>query len=402
MLQRKKRSRIGRMIVGLFNDSFPPVVDGVARVFLNYATELKRMGDRSVAVTPRIPQMRDDYPFEVLTFNSFRAPVRHEYRWGLGNLDVKFWKQIKDIPFDLLHSHCPFSSHLVARMLANRENVPLVSTFHSKYRDDFYQVVKSEKIVDAVVIKNIVKLYEESDDVWTVNEASAEVLREYGYQGEIFVMANGCDIEPGEPDEAVRREVRERFSLSDAPLFMYIGQHTVQKNMPMLLDALKLLRDGGARFNMLFVGDGALREEMEKTVARYELGGCVRFAGMVRDRELVKKIYLASAAMLFPSLYDTSSLVPREAAACMCPTVFVEGSSTAQDIVDGRDGFLAGGTPEAYAQKLSALLDRPELLEQVAQNARETLYRPWSDAVKEARERYLFVIDRYKVVGKRR
>jgi glycosyltransferase involved in cell wall biosynthesis len=376
------------MIIGLFNDSYPPVVDGVARVVLNYARELEARGDTCYVITPEIPGTEDIYRHNLLTFSSFPAPGRKEYRFGLGTADIPFWNKVKDIPFDILHSHSPFSAHLVASALAKRTGTPLVSTFHSKYRDDFCQVVKNEKLVDAVVVKGIVRTYDRVDEVWTVNGASSETLRGYGYNGHIHVMENGCDIEPAEPDPAISAEIRARFGLSDAPILMYIGQHTVQKNLPMLVDALERLHAAGKDFNMLFIGDGALRTELMDRVRQNGLDRKIVFTGIIRDRELIKKIYLSSYALVFPSLYDTSSLVPREAAACVCPTIFVEGSSTAEGIVHQQNGFLAPGAAPAFAESLAALLSAPALRDTVARCARETLYRSWTDAVDTAYHRY--------------
>lgn len=382
------------MIIGLFNDSYPPVVDGVARVVLNYAKELEARGDTCYVITPEIPGTAEIHKHNLLTFKSLPAPGRKEYRFGLGTMDLSFWNQVKDIPFDILHSHSPFSAHYVAGVLAKRKGIPLVSTFHSKYRDDFCQVVKNEKLVDAVVIKNIVRTYNRVSEVWTVNDASADTLRSYGYDGYIHIMGNGCDIEPAEPDPAISAEIREKFGLSPAPILMYIGQHTEQKNLPMLMDALEKLHAMGKDFNMLFIGDGALRTSLIERVRNSGLDHKIKFAGIIRDRELIKKIYLASYALVFPSMYDTSSLVPREAAACLCPTVFVAGSSTAEGITDGENGILAQKTAPEFAERLAALLDAPALREQVARCARQTLYRSWTAAVDTAYQRYEEIIAR--------
>ena len=38
--------------ISLFNDSFPPLIDGVANTVVNYARELTKLGDRAIVVTP--------------------------------------------------------------------------------------------------------------------------------------------------------------------------------------------------------------------------------------------------------------------------------------------------------------------------------------------------------------
>ena len=116
------------------------------------------------------------------------------------------------------------------------------------------------------------------------------------------------------------------------------------------------------------------------------------FTGKIHDRDTIAKIYLRSSAMLFPSLYDTSSLVPKEAAACGCPTVFVKGASTSQGITE-QNGFLIENASESLADTVRRIIHDPGMAKQVGEKARKTVYRSWDDAVKVAYDRYLYLID---------
>ncbi len=68
--------------------------------------------------------------------------------------------------------------------------------------------------------------------------------------------------------------------------------------------------------------------------------------------------------MLFPSTYDTSSLVPKEAAACGCPTVFVKGSSIAQGITH-ENGFLIEDTAQSLADAAAYIAQNPDKAKKV-------------------------------------
>jgi len=240
----------------------------------------------------------------------------------------------------------------------------------------------------------IAAFYESADEVWTVNDASVETLREYGYRGDVYIMENGCDIDIRYPNPETDALVESRFGIpAGVPLLMYIGQHIWQKNLKMVIEALSMLHRRGEKFHMLFVGDGPRRPDMEKMVAEAGMTDCVTFAGRVQDRDLVASIYLRSSAMLFPSLYDTSSLVPREAAACGCPAVLVRGSSTAQGVRDGENGFLIDNSADALAEAVTYILRHPDRARQVGENARSTIYRSWEEAVDAAYQRYLYLID---------
>ena len=382
-----------KLTIGQFNESFPPIVDGVANVVKNYAYWLNKKYGSCCVVTPKHPDAVDDYEFPVYRYSSVRVPTRHEYRFGLPHMHTTFWLDLKRIPFDIVHAHCPFSSGLAARSIARKKGIPLVATFHSKYKDDFKAALKSDVIVEGV-LQMIAAFYESADEVWTVNDASVETLREYGYRGDVYIMENGCDIDIRYPNPETDALVESRFGIpAGVPLLMYIGQHIWQKNLKMLIEALGILHSRGEKFHMLFVGDGPRRQDMEKMVAELGLTDCVTFAGRVQDRDLVASIYLRSSAMLFPSLYDTSSLVPREAAACGCPAVLVRGSSTAQGIRDGENGFLIDNSADALAEAVAYILHHPDKARQVGENARKTIYRSWEEAVDAAYQRYLYLID---------
>lgn len=384
-----------KITVGQFNESFPPMVDGVANVVKNYAYWVNKKYGQCSVITPTCPEAVDNYEFDVKRYSSVRVPLRGEYRYGIPQMNPSFWRNLKKVPFDIVHTHSPFNSGVAARSIAKKRKIPIVATFHSKFKEDFKVALKVDKLVDAV-IAGIVSFYESVDEVWTVNKASIETLREYGYKGNIHVVENGCDIKVQHSAKEANESIEKMFGLSsETPLFMYIGQHIWQKNLKMVVESLKLLKDRGADFHMLFIGDGAKKIDMERMVEKYGLKGNVTFGGKIFDRNIVSNIYLRSSAMLFPSLYDTSSLVPREAAACGCPTVFVKDSSTSEGITE-ENGFLIDNTAKSLADAAEFIIKNSEKAEKTGQRARDTIYRSWEDAIEVAHERYLYLIEAKK------
>ncbi len=384
--------------IGQFNESFPPIVDGVANVVKNYAYWLNKKYGRCCVVTPEHPDAQDDYGFEVYRYTSFKAPLRGEYRFGLPQMDGPFWHDLKKIPFDIVHSHSPFSSGLAARSLSRKLDIPFVTTFHSRYRDDLLEALKSELVVDGVM-DIIAAFFDSADEVWSVSEAATDTLREYGYHGPVVVMENGCDIQPRFASPEAIESVNRKYGLDDSvPLFCYAGRLVWQKNLKVLLKALEIVDKRGLPFHMLFAGDGPRRADMEQIVAESGLTDKVTFAGSIADRDELADLYLRSNAMLFPSVYDTSAIVRREAAACGCPSVLVRGSNAAQGI-DERNGYLVENNPLAIANAAEHIILHPEHARAVGEEARRTLYLSWEDAVQAAYDRYLYLIDRKRRVS---
>lgn len=111
---------------------------------------------------------------------------------------------------------------------------------------------------------------------------------------------------------------------------------------------------------------------------------------------MIRTWYCRADLFLFPSTFDTNGLVVREAAACGLASVLVEGSCAAEDVTDGRNGFLIEENAESMAQMLRRLLPQPALTRQVGENAQRELYLSWEDSVARACARYEVVLDNFR------
>ena len=138
------------MIIGEFCDTYPPQLDGVGRVTLAYCQTLTAMGHETYYVGPESPDAAEVVGYKTLLSASVKMP-RELYHIGIPWLDRKFQRQIAQIPFDIVHAHSPFLAADEAQRIARRRDIPLVTTFHSKYYDDVLIKTHSELIASAVV-----------------------------------------------------------------------------------------------------------------------------------------------------------------------------------------------------------------------------------------------------------
>lgn len=115
--------------------------------------------------------------------------------------------------------------------------------------------------------------------------------------------------------------------------------------------------------------------------------------GSVKDREVMKSLYACADLLVFPSLYDNQPLVVKEAAAFSVPSVLIDGSSAAEGIIHGYNGFLTSDNPESLADTLSGLLDKPNLVRYVGSKAQETLYVHWEEIADELYSIYFDLIN---------
>lgn len=379
-------------MIGLFNDCFPPIMDGVSLTTQNYAFWLNRKVGNVCVVTPKSPDSRDDEEYPIYRYSSIPIPMRKPYRLGFPRIDWPFHERIHKLSFELVHAHCPFSSGSLAMRIAKEQHIPIVATFHSKYRADFERAIPSRLLVD-YLIRKVICFYEAADEVWIPQAAVEETLREYGYKGRVEVVDNGNDFASPLPVHALRKEARQKLNLrQDESMFLFVGQHILEKNLCFLLDALALLTD--IPFRMYFVGSGYAATELKQKAAALGLSSKVIFVGNIVERVALKHYYAAADLFLFPSLYDNAPLVVREAAALHTPSVLIQDSTASEVVFDSVNGFLSANSVAAYALRLRELLHNPGLIERVGEEAARTIARSWEDVAEEVYDRYVGLMRR--------
>ena len=68
-------------MIGLFNDCFPPIMDGVSLTTQNYAYWLHRKAGNVCVVTPKSPDARDAEEYPVYRYSSVPIPMRKLIDW---------------------------------------------------------------------------------------------------------------------------------------------------------------------------------------------------------------------------------------------------------------------------------------------------------------------------------
>ncbi len=371
------------MIFGQFGETYPPVTDGVGHVQMAYCRSLTKKGHTSYYVAPYDKNKTKVDGLETIQYPGIPIPGQ-PYRVGWPELSPAYRKKIKETDFDLVHAHAPFLAGWSARRIARRKNIPLVATFHTKYYDDMYEATHS-KLFANWVVGLIVRFYDSCDEVWTVNENSAKVLEDYGYKGNIVIMPNGTDTEFME-SEGDCEALKSLGVRDDAATFLYVGQISPKKNIEIAVRACGILKEEGMDFQFLMVGQGAFDKQLKEISKELGIEDDVKMLGFVSDRNVLQSLYRKADMVLFPSLYDTSSLVPVEAAVAGTPTAMIEGSTTSKGIEDGVNGFLCQNSPEGIAEKIKAAL--PAAAE-VGKTAQRTIPLSWDDSVARAEERYM-------------
>ena len=339
-----------KRLIGLFNDGFPPIMDGVSLTVKNYAYWLNQKNENVCVVTPKIPGTQYTEKYPIYSYTSIPIPMRKPYRLGFPRIDLPFYEHICQKPFSLVHAHCPFSSGELAMRIAHSQHIPIIATFHSKYRDDFKRIIPNKTLL-ALLIRKIIRFYEAADEVWIPQAAVEETLREYGYKGKVEIVDNGNDFSDIQDIDKKRSTMRHSLGIKENEfMFLFVGQHILEKNLIFLIQSLNLIKE--YPFRMFFIGSGYAQKELQSKVVNLGLSHKITFLGTITDREQLSHYYAATDLFLFPSLYDNAPLVVREAAALHTPSLLIQDATSAEIINDSINGFLAKNSPEEFAYKI--------------------------------------------------
>ncbi len=376
-------------LYGVFNDSFPPILDGVTLTVENYVYWLQKSGKTPCVVTPWNP-VCNDFPYEVLRFFSLPIYSRRPYRYGYPKIDPFIWRKIRESDFKIVHAHCPFSSGRLGVYAKKKKGIPLIGTFHSKYRDDLEHSMRHVPWMVNYIMGRIIDFYNSCDEVWIPQAHVEETVREYGYKGNLIVMENGNDMASfikGNVKE-YKRQAKKELGIPEGHLsLLFVGQHIWEKGTDVVVETLKLLK-GRIPYTMNFVGTGYAAGEIANRIKEYGLQDSVRMNGVIEDRDTLSRYYAAADLFLFPSFYDNAPLVIREAAAMGTPSILLSGSTASEVISDRNNGFLTEKSPEEFARLVEFLYHHPEALDKAAKGAHETLVKSWQKVVEEVIDRY--------------
>ena len=379
--------------VCLLNDSFPPLIDGVANAVVNYGEIIQEKYGNAIVATPDYPNVDDSqFSFSVKRYTSIDTTKLVGYRAGIP-FDFSFINQFSKDNVDIIHSHCPVASTFLARIIRDKIEVPLIFTYHTKFDIDIKNAIDS-KLIQEAAIRLLVENIEACDEVWTVSKGAAENLKSLGYKGECLLMENGVDFSKGKSSQQEIEEVKKQYNLpNDKIIYLFVGRLMWYKGIKIIIDALKIKKQHNQPFVMLFVGKGIDQDEIMDYVRECQLSDECIFTGAISDRDKLKAIFSASDLFLFPSTFDTNGIVVREAAAASLATVLVKNSCAAEGTIDRENVIQIEENSDSLANIL--LNYNKDYFHKIGENAANQLYISWQQSVENAVERYKYVLEKF-------
>ena len=387
------------LTIGIFNDSFFPMADGVITVVDNYARRLIKYADVIVFVPEYFKKKYDDskLPYKVVRCKSLKVP-KLDYSLPLPKIDRKFLKTLNSYNLDIVHIHSPFTVGKTGLKYAIKHNIPCVATLHTQFQRDIKKMVKIDKLASKINYR-LIKLFNKCDECWAVNKEVARIYyEEYNYKCLPRIMDNATEMTLTDPVEA-RKHINKLHGLNDdEKVFIFVGRLTTLKNILFIADSIAKVKElrPEMKFKMLFVGSGRNESKLIKRINQLGINDDIILCGRIMDRKLLAQYYSRADLMLFPSVYDASSIVQIEASSQKTPVLFLKHTATSSMIEDNFNGFLSDFDVNAYAKKIIEIMENEKLYSAVCENVYKTLYKTWDEKVLEVFELYKELIKNHQ------
>ena len=360
-------------------DTFYPKVDGPATVINNLARILSENNLAQVDVlAPKYPKYKDNFKFNVIRCASIPGP--DNYRAGLPLLNVNLKKLLKKEKYDIIHIHSPFTIGNYAVNFARKNNIPTITTIHTKYKSDFERTLKSRTLQN-FMMKYISKVLNKSDYVLTVSNGFAKEINEvYGYSKKVNVIRNATEFKDNKDLSQYVNEIKNKHNLKDEFICLFVGRVVENKNIQFSLEALKNLKESGINnFKFIIVGEGNYKDELMKLTKEYNLEENVIFAGLITNRDYLGAYYKLADLFMFPSIFDTCGIVALEASSFGLPSIMLDGSCASELIENGKNGFVVSNNPIEWSKIIAKLINDRSIIKNMKDHTRKSLNKSWEE-----------------------
>ena len=392
-----------KITIGLFNDSFYPMTDGVLHVVDNYARRLCKYANVIVFVPKYKKKFNDaQFPYKVVRCASLKT-FSKEFAFPIPDIDPKFKLTLRKYKLDIVHIHSPFFVGNVGYEYAKRNNIPCVATMHSQFKQDFKRIFKSDYIAKKAT-KILMKFFDKFDECWAVNERTAEIFHDdYGYKTMPRVVENATEMKPVKNTKKARNIINKRHKLDDKDkVLIYVGRLNLLKNIMLIAESIRELKklEPPFKYKMLFIGDGQDKKALMAFIKNNKLEKDIILCGNISNRELLADYFVRGDLLVFPSLYDTSAIVRIEAASQKTPGIFLKNSATASTVKKNINGYITDNDAKKLAKNIINIFKDEKKYKFVSENAFKDLYVDWDSQIENVYKLYLKLIEEKKMEHK--
>ncbi|MDW3193331.1 MAG: glycosyltransferase family 1 protein [Cytophagales bacterium] len=340
--------------------------DGVSNTMHQLAHRIPRDEVEAIFITT-YPPSQDDFPFPVYQCPYISWILYKDYRIGQPGRMKELEQLLADFKPQLLHFTSPTLMGKFAIKYAERHNLPVTTTYHThfhSYMEYYFGFFRPlEKLMGNVALRLSRWYYTRVNTTFVPSEPMRQFLLDLGVEGsKIEYFRRGINAQHFDPSYR-SAELRASYGLKDKKIVLFVSRLVKEKELDTLIRTNRLFQERRSDVTFMITGDGPFKRYMEKRMPD------AIFTGKQTKEELAR-LYATADVFIFPSTTETFGNVVLEAMASGIPVVAAAAGGPKGIVTRSEAGYVVEPkNEEGFYQKISEIIDDPELHEKFAKNA---------------------------------
>lgn len=367
------------MRVGIFTESYPPLVNGVSTSILMLEHALTKLGHEVFIIT--VSDNKKDYVLEnnghILRLPSVNLANCYDYKMT-SVYPIKAVNMIKKMNLDVIHSNVEFTVGIFARVVSEQLSIPLVHTYHTNWEDYTHYITKNKKILDDIckkLLKYLVVFFEDktvTELIVPSNKIYNLFKDKYKFTKNIHIIQTGIETS---------KFYKEKFNLKDINslkkklgikkkdfVVMTVSRLAKEKSVDRIINNHKELVKKYSNMKLLIVGDGPDIDKLKDEAKSLGVSDSVIFTGKVPLSD-IPIYYQLGNVFVTASKSETQGLTVVEAISSSLPIVAVKDDSFVNSVIEDFNGFVFTDD-EKYINSISKLYEDKDLYNRLSNQSR--------------------------------
>ena len=248
-------------------------------------------------------------------------------------------KIVNRINPDIIHAHDNKATVFASRF---GKHYKVISHIHGNNK--IMSTINLKTILFNYCTKNIHKI------IWVSDSSFDDYIFKNRVIEKSIVLYNVID----------KKEIEKKSLLYDCKKefdMIYLGRLAYPKNPKRLIEIIKLLKSKNKDIQLAIVGDGVEREEIEKSIIKYDLSNNIKMYGFQANPYPILKM---SKVLIMTSLYEGTPMCALEAQALNKPIVATPVDGLKKIVVNWKNGFLSNDSDE-LVESINEILNYDKL-----------------------------------------
>src|SRR5437868_53891 len=264
---------------------------------------------------------------------------------------------------------------LTALLAAKMLNLQTSGIYHTDF-PQYVRILTEDSFLESVAWRYMHWFYGQLDTVFVNSEEYRQSWINRGLDpAKLKILPRGLDLELFHPTRRDPTFWAKFGSTNGKVRLLYVGRISKEKNLDVLANAYRRLRDEGLPIELLLVGHGPYSEALAETLPD------AMFTGYLRGQDLAAA-YASADVFAFPSTTDTFGNVIIEAQASGVPVVVSDAGGPKELVAHERNGIVTKSFDvDDFTRAIRELVVNEELRREMGSHARESVVdRTWPEA----------------------